>query len=111
MISCAMSICRARGRASRCRRCPWARRGTPISCGAKPPRSSTPADIHAIGVAETERLRGRLQSLLAEAGFAGNAQAYFEAAQREPRVAYKAPEELLDFYAQLKVSAAAALSA
>jgi uncharacterized protein (DUF885 family) len=69
----------------------------------------TPADIHTIGVAETERLRGRLQTLLAEAGFAGNAQAYFESAQREPRVAYKAPEELLDFYAQLKVSAAAAL--
>jgi uncharacterized protein (DUF885 family) len=69
----------------------------------------TPADIHAIGTAETERLRGRLQSLLTEAGFAGNAQAYFEAAQREPRVASKTPEELLDFYAQLKVSTAAAL--
>jgi uncharacterized protein (DUF885 family) len=69
----------------------------------------TPADIHAIGAAETERLRGRLQSLLAEAGFAGNAQAYFAAAQSEPRVAYKTPEELLEFYAQLKVSAAAAL--
>jgi uncharacterized protein (DUF885 family) len=70
----------------------------------------TPADIHALGAAETERLRGRLQSLLAEAGFAGNAQAYFEAAQREPRVAYKTPEELLDFYAQLKVTTAAALA-
>jgi uncharacterized protein (DUF885 family) len=69
----------------------------------------TPADIHAIGAAETERLRGRLQSLLAEAGFAGNAQAYFTAAQSEPRVAYKTPEELLNFYAQLKVSTAAAL--
>jgi uncharacterized protein (DUF885 family) len=71
----------------------------------------TPADIHAIGAAETEKLRGRLQSLLAEAGFAGNAQAYFAAAQSEPRIAYKTPEELLDFYAQLKVSTAAALAA
>jgi len=70
----------------------------------------SPSDIHALGAAETERLRGRLQSVLAEAGFAGNAQAYFEAAQREPRVAYQVPEELLDFYAQLKVSAAAALA-
>ena len=69
-----------------------------------------PADIHAIGVAETERLHGRLQSLLAEAGFAGNAQAYFEAAQRDPPIAYKSPEELLDFYAELKVSAAAAVT-
>jgi uncharacterized protein (DUF885 family) len=70
----------------------------------------TAADIHAIGAAETERLRGRLQSLLAEAGFAGDAQAYFEAAEREPRVAFKAPEELLDYYAELKVKAAAALA-
>ena len=71
----------------------------------------TPADIHAIGSAETERLRVRLQSLVAEAGFAGNAQAYFAAAQSEPRVVYKTPEELLDYYAQLKVSTAAALAA
>ena len=70
-----------------------------------------PADIHAIGAAEAERLRGRLQNLLAEAGFAGNAQAYYEASQREPRVSYKTPEELLDFYAQLKVSTAAAIAA
>jgi uncharacterized protein (DUF885 family) len=69
-----------------------------------------PADIHAIGVAETERLHGRLQGLLAEAGFAGNVQAYFEAAQRDPPIAYKTPEELLDFYAGLKVSAAAAVA-
>ena len=70
----------------------------------------SPADIHAIGSTETERLHGRLQSVLAEAGFAGNAQAYFAAAQSEPRVAYATPEELLDFYAQLKVSAAAAIA-
>jgi uncharacterized protein (DUF885 family) len=69
-----------------------------------------PAEIHALGVAETERLHGRLQSLLAEAGFAGQLQAYFEAAQRDPPLAYKTPEELLDFYAALKVSAAAAVA-
>jgi uncharacterized protein (DUF885 family) len=71
----------------------------------------TPAEIHAIGEAETERLRGRLQGLLAEAGFAGDASAYVESAQREPRVAFKTPEELLDFYAELRVSVAAALAA
>ncbi len=69
-----------------------------------------PADIHAMGVAEAERLHGRLQSVLAEAGFAGNAQAYFEAAQHDPPIAYKTPEELLDFYAELKVAAAAAVA-
>jgi uncharacterized protein (DUF885 family) len=77
--------------------------------------SMAPAELHAIGVAETERLHARLQSLLAEAGFAGTAQAYFEAAQRDPPggappVAYKTPEELLDFYAELKVSVAAAVA-
>lgn len=69
-----------------------------------------PADIHAIGLAETERLRGRLQSLLAESGYAGTAQAFFEAVQREPRAPFDTPEAALDFYAALKVSAAAAIS-
>ncbi|HTV98577.1 MAG TPA: DUF885 domain-containing protein [Steroidobacteraceae bacterium] len=70
-----------------------------------------PADIHALGIAEVERLHARLQALLSEAGFSGNAQAFFEAAQRAPQVAFNTPQELLDFYAQLKLSAAAALAA
>ena len=69
-----------------------------------------PAAIHAIGVAEVERLHGRLQALLAEAGFAGNAQAYFDAGERDPPIVYQTPEELLDFYAGLKVAAAAAVA-
>lgn len=68
-----------------------------------------PAELHAIGVAETERLRGRLQSLLAEAGFAGNAQAFYEAMHREPRTALKTAEELQNFYDQLKAEAASAI--
>jgi uncharacterized protein (DUF885 family) len=70
-----------------------------------------PAELHAIGVAETERLRGRLQSLLAEAGFTGTAQAFYEATHREPRTAFKTPEELQNFYDQLKVEAASAIPA
>jgi uncharacterized protein (DUF885 family) len=68
-----------------------------------------PAEIHALGLSETERLRARLQSLLAEAGFAGNAQAFFEAAHREPSTALNTSEELLDSYAQLKAAASAAI--
>jgi uncharacterized protein (DUF885 family) len=71
----------------------------------------SPADIHALGVAETERLRGRLQALIAEAGFAGNAQAFFEAAQRDPKISFQTPQELLDYYGQLKGTLAAALPA
>lgn len=68
-----------------------------------------PAELHAIGVAETERLRGRMQALLAEAGFAGTAQAFYEAMRREPRTALKSAEELQNFYDQLKVQAASAI--
>lgn len=52
-----------------------------------------------------------MQSLLAESGYAGNAQTFFEAVQREPRNAFKTAEELLNFYSDLKVSAAAAIAA
>jgi uncharacterized protein (DUF885 family) len=69
-----------------------------------------PAELHAIGVAEAERLRGRLQSLLAEAGFAGNAQEFREAMHHEPRTAFKTAEELQNFYDQLKVEAATAIT-
>jgi uncharacterized protein (DUF885 family) len=69
----------------------------------------SPAEIHALGVAETDRLHGRLQALIAETGFAGNAQAFFEAAQREPKIAFKTREELLDYYGQLKASVSAAI--
>jgi uncharacterized protein (DUF885 family) len=70
-----------------------------------------PAELHAIGVAETEHLHERLQSLLAEAGFAGNSQAFHEATHRAPRTAFKTAEELENFYDQLKGEAATAIPA
>ncbi len=69
----------------------------------------SPAELHAIGVAETERLHGRLQALLAEAGFTGTAQAFFEAMHREPRTAFQSAEQLRNFYEQLKLEAATAM--
>ncbi len=69
-----------------------------------------PAELHAIGVAETERLRGRLQSLLAEAGFTGTPREFREATQREPRTAFKTAGELLNFYDQLKAEVATAIA-
>jgi len=66
------------------------------------------AELHASGLAETERLHGRLQALLAEAGFAGNAEAFFEAMSHGPHAIGNA-EELLHFYEQRKTEAAAAI--
>jgi uncharacterized protein (DUF885 family) len=68
------------------------------------------AELHALGLAETERAHGRLQALLAEAGFAGNAQDFFEAMAHGSQ-AVAAPDELLHFYEQLKVETAAAMPA
>ena len=68
------------------------------------------AELHAFGLAETERVHGRLQALLAEAGFAGNAQTFFEAMDHGPH-AVAAPDELLRFYDQLKAQTAAAIPA
>jgi uncharacterized protein (DUF885 family) len=68
-----------------------------------------PAEIHALGLAETQRLHARLLALLTEAGFAGSAQAFYEAARREPHQAFDSPDALLEFYGQFKAEAAAAL--
>ncbi len=59
--------------------------------------SLTPAEIHRIGQAEVERLHGRLQSLLAEAG--------------NPRPPSRSSDELSSLYGELKVQVAAAMPA
>jgi uncharacterized protein (DUF885 family) len=68
-----------------------------------------PAELHAIGAAEVERLRARLESVIAEAGFAGNAQAFYEAAHRESRTAQTTAGELQGFYDQLRVETASSI--
>ena len=75
-----------------------------ISSGERPSSRLAPADIHTRAEI-TERLRGRLQSLLAESGYAGNAQAFFEAVAtraRAPRTRQR--RSYFGFYAQLKVT-------
>jgi uncharacterized protein (DUF885 family) len=70
---------------------------------------SKPAELHALGTAEADRLHGRLQAVLAEAGFAGDARSFREALHREPRTAFNTPGELIGFYDQLKVETASAI--
>jgi uncharacterized protein (DUF885 family) len=71
--------------------------------------SQTPADIHALGVSEVERLHARLQSLLADTAFAGDARGFFAAMRRDPHWSYNIADELLNFYDQLKARVAAAV--
>ena len=70
-----------------------------------------PAEIHALGKAEVERLHGRMQGLLAGTAFAGDARGLFASMRRDPRLSYKTPAELLNFYNELKVQASAAVAA
>jgi uncharacterized protein (DUF885 family) len=62
-----------------------------------------PAEIQALGVAEVERLRTRLQSLLADTAFAGNAAGFLGTMHPDPNP--------LSFYGELKGQTAAALPA
>jgi uncharacterized protein (DUF885 family) len=68
------------------------------------------SELNALGIAETERLHGRLQVLLGEAGFAGDARSFLEAMDHGPH-AVTGPDELMSFYDQLKAETAAAIPA
>jgi len=68
-----------------------------------------PADIHALGKMEVERLHGRLQALLAGSAFAADARGPAAALRRDSRLSFKTPAELLNFYNELKVQASAAV--
>lgn len=68
-----------------------------------------PADIHALGKAEVERLHGRLQALLAGTAFAGDARGPAAALRRDSRLSCKTAADLLNFYNELKVQASAAV--
>jgi uncharacterized protein (DUF885 family) len=71
--------------------------------------SMAPAEIHALGKAEVERLHGRLQTLLAGTAFAGDARGLFASMRRDSHLTYKTPAELLSYCNEQKVQAAAAV--
>ena len=69
--------------------------------------AQTPAQLHAQGVAEIERLHQRLQTLLGDTG----AQAFYEHMRSDPRYSYKSADELMTAYQELKVQVDAAVPA
>jgi uncharacterized protein (DUF885 family) len=70
--------------------------------------AATPAQLHALGVTEVERLQRVLHSILADASFPGTAQDYLEGMSRDPRFSYTDAGELLRAYEDLKAQSAAA---
>jgi len=73
--------------------------------------AATQAELHALGVAEAERLQQRVRSLLSEASFPGDAQAFYERMRADPRFSHKDSAELLGAYQSLKVEVADAAPA
>ncbi|MDO6416577.1 DUF885 family protein [Sphingomonas sp. BIUV-7] len=55
----------------------------------------TPAEIHAIGLAEIAAIRGRMNGVMAETGFKGDFPAFLTYLRSDPRFYAKTPEELL----------------
>ncbi len=71
----------------------------------------TPEEIHAIGLAEVERIRGEMEKVKAEVGFDGDLRAFFDSLRADPRFYHDEPEQLLDSYRALKARVAAATPA
>lgn len=71
--------------------------------------TQTPAQLHAFGIAEVERLRARMQTLLNETAFAGNPAGFIDSMRSDPRRAYQTTDALLGAYEQMKTEVAAAI--
>jgi uncharacterized protein (DUF885 family) len=73
--------------------------------------TATPADLHALGVSEVERLRPRLQAVVAETAFAGKPEGLWDSMRHDPHLAFGTREELLGYYEDLKGQVATAVPA
>lgn len=58
----------------------------------------SPAEIHAIGLAEVERIRESMRAVMAATNFRGELPAFFEYLRTEPTFFCSTPEELVDRY-------------
>ena len=55
-------------------------------------------EIHQIGVREVERIRNEMQQIMAQTGFKGTREEFFEFLRTDPQFFYKTPQELFDGY-------------
>ena len=69
----------------------------------------TPVELHAQGIAEVEHLHARMQGLLSETAFGGNAQGLLDNMRHDPKQSYADGDALLAGYQGLKAQAPGAL--
>lgn len=62
----------------------------------------TPAEIHALGLAEVGRIRAEMEHVKTRVGFTGDLQAFFRFLKEDPRFYYASGAELLQGYRDLK---------
>lgn len=55
----------------------------------------TPDEVHALGLSEVARIRARMQTVMAEAGYRGTFAEFLQYLRTDPRFYAKTPEELL----------------
>jgi len=58
----------------------------------------TPEQIHAIGLAEVARIKGKIDALRVKVGFKGDLNAFFHYLNTDPRFTFKSEQALLDGY-------------
>ena len=69
----------------------------------------TAAEIHALGLAEVARIRGEMEQVARQVGFAGSLAEFFRWVQDEPSFYYDDPQDLIDGYGEIKRRVDAAL--
>ena len=58
----------------------------------------TPAEIHAIGLAEVKRLRGEMDAIIRKSGFQGSFSAFVEFLRADPRFYFTRAEDMMAVY-------------
>jgi len=62
----------------------------------------SPAQIHQIGLDEVERIHGEIRKVMAEVGFEGSLQDFFEFMKTDPQFSFESEEALLTHYRALE---------
>jgi uncharacterized protein (DUF885 family) len=68
----------------------------------------SPAELHALGLEEVDRLHKRVQAMLTESGFSGDPQSFVEHIRHDPRHSYDSAAALLSAYQDIKLRVASA---